>query len=84
MFDLSFVALCVALALMVRPRDFFTIGVLPPLMMLGVVLLLAVAVPGAVSTRHSDLVGTVDRTYVARYRWLVHLPLLRRDAVATP
>lgn len=59
LFDLSFVVLCVALALMVRPRDFFTIGVLPPLMMLGVVLLLAVAVPEAVSTRHSDVVGTV-------------------------
>lgn len=40
-FDLSFVALCFFLALRVRPHDFFTVGVLPPLMMLGVFWLLA-------------------------------------------
>ena len=39
-FDLLFVALCVALALLVRPRDFFTVGVLPPLLMLGAFVLL--------------------------------------------
>lgn len=42
-FDLCFVALCLFLALRVRPRDFFTVGVLPPLMLLGVLVLLAVA-----------------------------------------
>jgi len=30
-FDLSLVAACVAAALLVRPRDFFVVGVLPPL-----------------------------------------------------
>ncbi len=40
-FDLVFVVLCVAAALMVRRRDFFTVGVLPPLLMLASVLLLA-------------------------------------------
>lgn len=40
-FDLCFVSLCFFLALRVRPRDFFTVGVLPPLMMLGVFWLLA-------------------------------------------
>ena len=39
-FDILFVALCVALALLVRPRDFFTVGVLPPLLMLGAFVLL--------------------------------------------
>lgn len=41
-FDLCFVALCLFLALRVRPKDFFTVGVLPPLMMVGVFWLLAV------------------------------------------
>lgn len=33
LFDVCFVALCVTLALQVRPTDFFTVGVLPPLLM---------------------------------------------------
>ncbi len=39
-FDLVFIALCATLALLVRPRDFFTVGVLPPLLMLGAFVLL--------------------------------------------
>lgn len=42
-FDLSFVSVCVGVALAVRPRDFFAIGVLPPLLMLTVCVLLALA-----------------------------------------
>ena len=38
-FDLGFVAVCLAVALLVRPEDFFTVGVLPPLLMLAVVVL---------------------------------------------
>lgn len=41
-FDLAFVALCVVAALWVHPRDFFTVGVLPPILLGVVVLLLAV------------------------------------------
>lgn len=40
-FDLCFVSLCLGLALAVRPGDFFTAGVLPPLVMVGVFTLLA-------------------------------------------
>ncbi len=36
-FDATFVVVCVLAALGVRPRDFFVIGVLPPLAMLGTV-----------------------------------------------
>ncbi|WP_246081889.1 DUF6542 domain-containing protein [Nocardioides litoris] len=43
LFDLGFVALCVALALAVRTEDFFTVGVLPPLLMLTTFLLLAMS-----------------------------------------
>lgn len=45
-FDIGFVGLCLWLALDVRPRDFFVVGVLPPLMMLGVFILLAISSPG--------------------------------------
>jgi hypothetical protein len=40
-FDLVFVASCLGAALMVRPRDFFTVGVLPPLALTATVVLLA-------------------------------------------
>ena len=36
-FDLAFVLLCVWAALAVRPRDFFHVGVLPPLLLLGII-----------------------------------------------
>lgn len=49
LFDLVFVALCLYAALAVRPPDFFTVGVLPPLTMLGTVGLLALAEPGSVA-----------------------------------
>jgi len=46
LFDVTFVALCLLLALDVRPADFFITGVLPPLLMVGVFVLLGVARPG--------------------------------------
>ena len=56
LFDLVYVALCVALALRVRPRDFFTVGVLPPLLMLGVFWLLDLFTPGSIA---GDGAGTL-------------------------
>lgn len=44
-FDLCFVLLCVGLALAVRPTDFFTVGVLPPLLMVGVFVLIGISRP---------------------------------------
>lgn len=41
-FDVGFVALCLLLATLIRAQDFFTVGVLPPLLMLGVFALLAI------------------------------------------
>ncbi len=41
LFDVAFVAICVAAALAVRPRDLFIVGVLPPLLMLGTFFALA-------------------------------------------
>lgn len=41
-FDSGFVIVCIATALAVRPEDFFRIGVLPPMQMLGIFVPLAV------------------------------------------
>lgn len=51
-FDLLFAALSLGLALMVHPRDFFVAGVLPPLLMVGVFLLLGLTRPYAIA--HAD------------------------------
>ena len=58
-FDLCFVALCVAIALLVRPRDFFTVGVLPPLLMLGVFVLLDIARPDVLGHPKDGVVQSV-------------------------
>jgi len=58
-FDLCFVALCVALALAVRPSDFFTVGVLPPLLMVAVFALLGAVAPAAVAHRDDSVIQAV-------------------------
>lgn len=58
-FDLIFVVLCIALALLVAPRDFFVVGVLPPLLMLMVFVLVAIADPGAIARPDDNLVQAV-------------------------
>ena len=50
LFDIGFVLLCLAAALAVRPRDFFHVGVLPPLLLLGFI----------------TLVASIDRAWVAQ------------------
>lgn len=59
LFDLSFVVLCLAGALAVRPRDFFVVGVLPPLLMLGTITVLALTVRGAVAEEVDSLVQAI-------------------------
>lgn len=58
-FDLCFVAVCAAAALLVRPRDFFTVGVLPPLLMFGTMVLVALNGRGVVAHRHDSLVQAI-------------------------
>jgi len=48
-FDIAFVLVCIAAALAVRPRDFFVIGVFPPLLMAATVGVLAVLTRGSVA-----------------------------------
>ena len=48
-FDLTFVTICVVAALAVRPRDFFVIGVFPPLLMAGTALVLTLLARDAIA-----------------------------------
>jgi hypothetical protein len=59
LFDVVFVLVCVALALLVRPQDFFTVGVLPPLIMAAVFVLVALAKPAAIADPGDGLVQAV-------------------------
>jgi len=58
-FDLCFVVLCIALALKVRPTDFFTVGVLPPLIMVGVFALLGTTRPEVIADPGDGVVQAV-------------------------
>lgn len=58
-FDVCFVALCVALALRVRPDDFFTVGVSPPLLMVAVFVLLGFTRPGVIAEDRDGVVQAV-------------------------
>jgi hypothetical protein len=58
-FDLCFIVLCLGLALVVKPHDFFTVGVLPPLMMLAVVTLLGAVAPETVADKGDGIVQAV-------------------------
>jgi hypothetical protein len=58
-FDLCFVAICLMAALMVRPRDFFSVGVLPPLLMVGTMLLVALNGADVIAARHDNVVQAV-------------------------
>jgi hypothetical protein len=59
LFDVVFVLLCLFLALDVRPTDFFTAGVLPPLLMVGVFVLLGVTRPDSIGASEDGVVQAV-------------------------
>jgi len=59
LFDLCFVGLCIATALLVHPRDFFTVGVLPPLLMLGVLVLVEATRPSVLGETRDGGVQSV-------------------------
>lgn len=59
LFDVAFVLVCVALALLVRPQDFFSVGVLPPLIMASVFVLVGLARPAAIAHPDDGLVQAV-------------------------
>ena len=58
-FDLCFVALCVGLALAVRPTDFFTVGVLPPMIMVVVFTILGFSRPETIAHPEDGVIQAV-------------------------
>ena len=58
-FDLCFVVVCLGAALMVRSHDFFTVGVLPPLLMLGTMVIVALNGPKVIASPHDGVVQAV-------------------------
>lgn len=58
-FDLCFITMCIAVALAVRPTDFFTVGVLPPLLMVGVFTLLGLTRPGVIADPRDGVIQAV-------------------------
>ncbi|MCB0897062.1 MAG: hypothetical protein H6529_00020 [Nocardioides sp.] len=59
LFDVVFVLGCVAMALAVRPSDFFTVGVLPPLLMTGIFVLVGITRPDAIADAGDGVVQAV-------------------------
>jgi hypothetical protein len=59
LFDVCYVLICVAMALAVRPRDFFTVGVLPPLLLVGVFGLLGATRPDLVADPGDGVIQAV-------------------------
>jgi hypothetical protein len=55
-FDSGFVIVCVAIALAVRPEDFFRVGVLPPMLLLGISGVLALGHRAAIAASGDGLV----------------------------
>jgi hypothetical protein len=58
-FDACYVLICVAMALAVRPRDFFTIGVLPPLLLVAVFTLLGLTRPDVIADPGDGVIQAV-------------------------
>lgn len=58
-FDVCFVLICVGTALAVRPSDFFTVGVLPPLLMVAVFVLLGLTRPAVIADRSDGVIQAV-------------------------
>ena len=58
-FDVGFVLLCLGLALAIRPDEFFSVGVLPPMLLLGVCGVLTVLDRAAVASPGDGLVQSV-------------------------
>lgn len=58
-FDLGFVMLCAFAAMAVHPRDFFRVGVLPPLLLFGTCLVLAVVWRAGIANADDNLAQAV-------------------------
>jgi hypothetical protein len=88
LFDVLFVLVCIGAALAVRPRDFFMVGVFPPLLMGATVALLAVLHRGSVADPTDGLLQALvsglahhARALVAGYGLTLGVLALRQVAI---
>lgn len=58
-FDVGFVLLCIGIALAVRPDEFFSVGVLPPILLLGICTALGIGYRPAIAAHGDGLVQSV-------------------------
>lgn len=58
-FDTGFVVLCAAIALAIRPDEFFYVGILPPILLLGLFVVLGVVDRGSIAPPDDSLVQAV-------------------------
>ena len=58
-FDAGFIVLCIAMALVVRPSDFFGVGVLPPLLLGSVSVLVGIVDRGVIAPPGDSLIQSV-------------------------
>lgn len=58
-FDIGFVAICILMAMAVRPADFFRVGVLPPLLLFGLCCLLGLVWADSVAQADDGFVQAV-------------------------
>jgi hypothetical protein len=59
LFDSGFVLVCIAMALVIGPSDFFRVGVLPPILLLAVSVLLGIVDRAAIAPRGTGLIQSV-------------------------
>ena len=81
-FDLGFVLVCVGAALAVHPRDFFHVGVLPPLLLLGLISLVAIVHTGWVAEPGDGFVQAVVSGLAHRATGLLAAYLLALGVLA--
>lgn len=71
-FDVGFVLLCPTLALRIHPRDFFPVSVTPPLLMLGLFVVIAAMEPAVLAERGDGVLqGTLSG--LAHHSWALFL-----------
>jgi hypothetical protein len=81
-FDIGFVLVCIAAALLVHPRDFFHVGVLPPLLLLGLIALVSIVHSGWVSAAGDGFVQAVVSGLAHRATGLLAAYLLALGVLA--
>jgi hypothetical protein len=81
-FDIGFVLVCVGAALAVHPRDFFHVGVLPPLLLLGLISLVAIVHAGWVAEKGDGFVQAVVSGLAHRATGLLAAYLLALGVLA--